>query len=101
MMFALDRSMGRIRSWLEENGEWENTIVVFFSDNGGATSNSSWNGPLSGAKGTLMEGGVRIPMIWTWPGKIRKAVYTKGPVSALDILPTFLAAAGAEPLALS
>ena len=42
-------------------------MVCFFSDNGGPTSNGSWNGPFSGVKGTLREGGVRIPMIWSWP----------------------------------
>jgi arylsulfatase B len=98
MMFALDRGVGRLREWLEENGELENTLIVFFSDNGGATGNASWNGPLSGAKGTLKEGGVRIPMIWSQPGTIPSDARISSPVSALDLLPTFLAAAGAEAL---
>lgn len=101
MMFALDRGIGRIRDWLDENGALENTLIVFFSDNGGATSNASWNGPLSGAKGTLREGGVRVPMIWSWPGSLPSGATCDEPVSSLDLLPTFLAAAGAEALPLS
>lgn len=100
MMFALDRGVGRIRSALKDLGELENTLIVFFSDNGGATSNASWNGPLSGAKGTLLEGGIRIPMIWSQPGTIPAGQRTATPVSALDLLPTFLAAADASPLPL-
>lgn len=101
MMLALDRGIGRIRGHLEESGAWNDTVIVFFSDNGGATSNASWNGPLSGSKGTLREGGVRIPMIWTWPAQIPAGARFDDPVSALDVLPTFLAAAGADPLPLS
>lgn len=100
MMFALDRGIGRIREWLRANDQLENTLIVFFSDNGGATSNASWNGPLSGAKGTLKEGGIRIPMIWSWPGELPPGEVT-APVSALGLLPTFLAAAGSEALPLS
>ena len=70
MMYALDRGVGRIRRDLQANGELAETLIVFFSDNGGATGNASWNGPLSGAKGCLKEGGVRVPMIWSWPGQL-------------------------------
>ncbi|MEO1527147.1 MAG: sulfatase-like hydrolase/transferase [Planctomycetota bacterium] len=101
MMFALDRGIGRLRSHLEKTQQWNNTLVVFFSDNGGATSNASWNGPLRGAKGCLREGGIRIPMIWSWPKKVRRGDRLETTVSSLDLLPTFLAAAGAEPLPLS
>ncbi|MEP4078625.1 sulfatase-like hydrolase/transferase [Haloferula sp.] len=100
MMFALDRGVGRITSWLKDKGELENTLIVFFSDNGGATNNGSWNGPLSGAKGCLKEGGVRTPMIWSWPESLPKGQRYDSPASALDVLPTFLAAAGAPPLPL-
>ncbi|MEM1294335.1 MAG: sulfatase-like hydrolase/transferase [Verrucomicrobiota bacterium] len=100
MMFALDRGIGRIRNWLRENGELENTLIVFFSDNGAATSNASWNGPLSGSKGTLKEGGIRIPMIWSWPEALTPGEVAT-PVSALDLLPTFLSAAESDPLPLS
>ncbi len=101
MMLALDRGVGRIRAELKAKGQLENTLITFFSDNGGATGNASWNGPLSGAKGCLKEGGVRVPMIWSWPGTLPSSDIHKGVVSSLDLLPTFLSAAGGEPLALS
>lgn len=100
MMFALDRGVGRIRTWLDENEQLENTLIVFFSDNGAATNNGAWNGPLSGLKGSLREGGVRVPMIWSWPAKIPARAPYEGVVSSLDLLPTFTAAAGAQPLPL-
>lgn len=100
MMWALDRGVGRIMDWIESHGEPENTLIVFFSDNGGATNNGSWNGPLSGVKGCHKEGGIRVPMIWSWPGTIPPGTRYDSPSSALDLLATFLAAAEAEPLPL-
>ena len=100
MMFALDRGVGRVRAWLKEKEQLENTLIVFFSDNGGATGNASWNGPLSGVKGCLREGGVRVPMIWSWPGKLPKGTRCEAPVSSLDLLPTFVRAAEGKALPL-
>jgi arylsulfatase A-like enzyme len=101
MMHALDVGVGRMIKHLEDTNQRDNTLIVFFSDNGGATSNASWNGILSGAKGSLKEGGVRIPMFWSWPGTIPAEANYNAPASSLDLLPTFLAAAEAEPLPLS
>lgn len=101
MMLALDRGVGRVMDRLEELGARENTLVVFLSDNGGATNNASWNGALSGAKGTLREGGVRVPMIWSWPARIPSGGRCASLVSSLDILTTFMAAAQKQPLALN
>lgn len=101
MMRALDRGVGRVLATLDRNGYGENTLTVFLSDNGGATNNASWNGPLSGSKGTLLEGGVRVPMIWHWPGRIPAGQRVDSVVSALDVLPTFLAAADQRPASLS
>ncbi len=100
MMWALDRGIGRLQSWLKKSGLAKNTLIVFFSDNGGATSNASWNGPLSGTKGNLREGGVRVPMFWSWPGTLPPGRQYDAPASSLDLLPTFMTAAGAEPLPL-
>ena len=100
MMWALDRGVGRIVEALKARKIYENTLIVFFSDNGGATGNASWNGPLSGVKGCLREGGVRVPTIWSWPGTLPSGAVHEAPVSSLDLLPTFLAAAGAKPLPL-
>lgn len=101
MMFALDRGVGRIREYLEETNQWDNTLLVFFSDNGGATNNGSWNGPLRGVKGCLREGGVRVPMLWNWPANIPAGKKCNAVISSLDLLPTFMAAARAEVLPLS
>ncbi len=100
MMWALDRGVGRFLDWMEREEGGENTLIVFLSDNGGATSNASWNGPLSGAKGTLKEGGIRVPMFWRWPGRIPKGTTLDAPASSLDLLPTFLEAAGGQSLPL-
>ncbi|MDB4618086.1 sulfatase-like hydrolase/transferase [Akkermansiaceae bacterium] len=100
MMYALDRSVGRLVKQLRESGELENTLIVFFSDNGGATNNASWNGPLAGRKGTLAEGGVRVPFIFSWPGTLPSGKTQTQPISALDLLPTFMKVAGKKPLPL-
>lgn len=100
MVYALDRSVGRIRQALQESDQWDNTLIVFFSDNGGATSNASWNGPLRGAKGTMREGGIRIPMIWTWPKMIEAGLVCESVISSLDLLPTFMNAADSRLLPL-
>ena len=101
MMWALDRGVGRIHDHLKETGQLDNTLIVFFSDNGGATGNASWNGPLSGVKGCLKEGGVRVPMIWSWPAQIPGGQTYEGVASSLDVLPTFMAAGRGKLLSLS
>jgi arylsulfatase A-like enzyme len=100
MMHSLDVNIGRLMARLDAKNERSNTLVVFLSDNGGATNNASWNGPLSGAKGTLLEGGLRVPFFLSWPDTLPAGAMFEKPVSGLDLLPTFLAAAGAEPLPL-
>jgi arylsulfatase A-like enzyme len=100
MMWALDRGVGRIRASLKQSGELGNTLIVFFSDNGGPQGNASWNGPFSGGKGALKEGGIRVPMIWSWPGTLPADQRYTAPASALDLLPSFLAAAQSAPLPL-
>ena len=101
MMWALDRGIGRVRDHLKNSAQLENTLIVFFSDNGGATNNGSWNGQLSGCKGCLREGGVRVPMIWSWPERLPKGETHDGVISSLDLLPTFMRAAAQKPLPLS
>ena len=101
MMLALDRGVGRIRKHLQQTGQLENTLICFFSDNGGATTNASWNGPLSGVKGCLREGGVRVPMIWSWPVRIPQNETCNVVVSSLDLLPTLMGAADSNPLPLN
>ncbi|EMI43769.1 sulfatase-like hydrolase/transferase [Rhodopirellula sp. SWK7] len=95
MMTCLDYNVGRILEHLDEQGLRENTLVVFLSDNGGPTSkNTSRNDPFSGVKGDVFEGGIRVPMIASWPGNLAKGKVVSGPVISLDLLPTFMAVAG-------
>ncbi|GLZ78726.1 arylsulfatase [Actinorhabdospora filicis] len=91
----MDAEIGKLLDLLDERGLAENTLVVYLTDNGGSACNYGDNAPLSGSKYTLWEGGVRVPMIARWPGGgLPSGVDRDGLVSALDLAPTALAAAG-------
>ena len=95
MTLAMDRACGIILDKLEMLGLAENTIVVFTNDNGGPSDrNASDNRPLSGTKSNHLEGGIRVPFIMQWPAQITGNQKYNYPVSTLDLLPTFLSAAG-------
>ena len=95
MMTAVDDGVGKIVDTLRKENLLNNTIVVLLSDNGGPTKvNTSLNTPFRGQKGDVFEGGVRVPFIVSWPGTISSGKVYDEPVSSLDLLPTFLAAAG-------
>lgn len=108
MIESLDESVGRVLDKLKELGLEENTIVIFFSDNGGMSAAnfgnpkrviqpdvldkffSTSNLPLRGAKGWLYEGGVRVPMIVKWPREGKKDMVNDVPVISTDFFPTIL-----------
>ena len=100
----LDQTVGRILAALDDpNGDGdksdskrENTVVVFMSDNGGVSGGNHSNAPLRESKGTLYEGGIRVPMMVRYPALIKSASITKEPVHVIDYLPTFLDIAGIE-----
>ena len=119
MITALDEQIGRVVKALDQKGLRENTIILFASDNGGVTSAlfatgarseaersesggvklgekpPASNGDLRAGKGSLYEGGVRVPAFASWPGKLKPAVVNE-PVHMVDIMPTLLALAGAK-----
>jgi arylsulfatase A-like enzyme len=94
MVSSLDDSVGAILDALERNGLEENTMVIFLSDNGAGVADYCSNEPLRLGKQTLFEGGVRVPFSMKWPGHIPEGKTYDHPVSALDIFPTAMAAAG-------
>jgi len=95
MVEHADESVGRILAVLDELNLAENTMVVFFSDNGGLARYTS-NAPLRGEKQLIYEGGIRVPMIVRWPGRIEPGGECDVPVIGSDFYPTFLEAAGAS-----
>jgi len=95
MVRSLDHGVGRVLRALREHGIEDETLVVFTNDNGGASNNSADNRPLRGFKGGMYEGGLRVPMMMRWGGRIAEGTIYAAPVSTLDIFATFLAAAGA------
>ncbi|WP_144059618.1 sulfatase-like hydrolase/transferase [Rhodopirellula sallentina] len=97
MQHCLDENIGRLVKHLKDTDQYDQTLIVFFSDNGGAvTANASLNSPLWGMKGILYEGGIRVPMIFSWPDGLPSGVTYKQPLITLDLLPTLLSAAGIE-----
>lgn len=98
MLSAMDDGIGRTLAALREQNLEENTLIFFFSDNGGPTIyggiNGSSNAPLKGSKRTTWEGGIRVPFIVQWKGRIAGGKTYSQPVIQLDVLPTALASAG-------
>lgn len=98
MLIALDRGVGQIAACLDDHKLTRNTLVVFISDNGGPTAElTSSNAPLRGGKGTLYEGGVRVPFVWSFPGRLPQGRSEPRPVLSLDIAATALELAGVPP----
>jgi arylsulfatase A-like enzyme len=93
MVDALDQGIGRVLGALDRSGMAENTIVFFFSDNGGPTGAGATNTPLRGAKNTTFEGGMRVPAILRWPGRLKPGVSAQV-MTVEDVFPTLAAAAG-------
>lgn len=102
LLIGLDDDIGRITARLRETGRDKDTLIFFFSDNGGAgrkpflAYNTGVNAPLSGDKGQTLEGGIHVPFFVSWPGKVPAGKSYDPPVSTLDILPTACAVAGAR-----
>lgn len=88
----MDDSIGIVVAKLKTEGMWENTLLFFISDNGGPLAQNADNTPLRGGKHQDYEGGVRVPFLVCWPGKLPHGE-SQAVVSSLDILPTALAAA--------
>ncbi|MCM2374762.1 sulfatase-like hydrolase/transferase [Aporhodopirellula aestuarii] len=109
MINAVDEGVGRIMQLLREKGIADNTLVIFTSDNGaplkihkldapggGPGWDGSLNDPLTGEKGMVAEGGIRVPMIWSWPARLLKGKTINEPVISLDMTVSAVAAAGVE-----
>jgi len=101
MLSAMDDAIGRTIEAIRAAGLDENTLVVFFNDNGGPTMagttiNASSNAPLRGSKRQTWEGGIRVPFAMRWTGRIPQGRIEHRPIIQLDVLPTVLAAAGLE-----
>jgi arylsulfatase A-like enzyme len=95
MIEALDAQIGRVVAALHANNIADNTIVIFTSDNGGERFADTW--PFTGRKTELLEGGLRIPAIVSWPARIPGGGTADQVAISMDWLPTLLAAAGASP----
>jgi len=96
MLSAMDDAVGKVMAKLRELDLEEKTLIVFLSDNGGPTTQTtSSNAPLRGFKAQALEGGIRIPFMMQWKGRLPAGKVDERPVISLDIHPTVLAAAGA------
>jgi arylsulfatase A-like enzyme len=91
---GIDRAMGKLRRRLRELGVADDTLLLYTSDNGANTPGST--GGLRGKKGALWEGGIRVPGLLEWPGRVKEPRVVTVPCGTVDILPTVLAAAGVD-----
>jgi arylsulfatase A-like enzyme len=99
MLSAMDDAIGRTIATIRDEKLEENTLIIFMNDNGGPTMpgttiNGASNGPLRGSKRQTWEGGIRVPFIIRWKGRVPEGTTDSRPIIQLDVLPTALAAAG-------
>ncbi|GMV95079.1 MAG: sulfatase [Candidatus Hydrogenedentota bacterium] len=92
---AMDESIGELLDLLNELGLTDDTIVIFFSDNGGHSLAD--NGPLRGNKGQMFEGGIRVPCVIRWPGVTRPGTVCESFLTSLEVLPSLCAGTGVPP----
>ncbi len=93
----LDAGIGEVLHALRKSGQWENTLVVFTSDNGGHLPSKANNGPLREGKQSMYEGGLKVPTAISWPGHIQAGSVTTSVQLTMDLYPSLLAAAGVTP----
>ncbi|HOX02835.1 MAG TPA: sulfatase [Candidatus Paceibacterota bacterium] len=106
MIASVDESVGRMMALLDELGLSPRTLLVFTSDNGGVGGyeregvqggSITDNAPLRSGKGSLYEGGIRVPYLFRWPGAIAPGKTCEAPINSVDLYPTLLELAGAKP----
>jgi arylsulfatase A-like enzyme len=109
MLAAVDDGVGRVVGELKRQGVYDNTCILFMSDNGPSRETRNWldgqrdpfeggsSGGLKGNKFSLYEGGIRVPGLICWPGRIKPGPVIDQPAIAMDTFPTFLRAAGGDP----
>jgi arylsulfatase A-like enzyme len=95
MVYAVDRGVGELVAALKATNQYDNTLIVFLSDNGGRPDHGANNFPLKGEKGDTYEGGFRVPMFFHWPNHVPAGKHFEYPVSSLDFYPTFAGLANA------
>lgn len=96
MVERLDMQVGNVLKKLKQLKLDKNTVVIFTSDNGGERFSKNW--PFSGQKGTVLEGGIRVPTIVRWPGLTQAGTVSEVPILTMDWMPTLLSAVQKEPL---
>ena len=90
MLHRMDEGIGRVVQTLKDEGLYDNTLIFYFSDNGGAKNNKADNLPFRGTKHSVYEGGLRVPFVMSWPAKLTPGTSDE-PVISIDILPTICA----------
>ena len=96
LIVSLDDNIGKILAQLKKEKLDNNTLVIFMNDNGGQTRTGGNNSPLSGKKGSLLEGGIRVPWAMRWHGNIKPGSMIHDPIISLDLIPTLIEVAGSE-----
>ena len=96
MLKRMDEGIGKVLEALKRADVDDETLIFFFSDNGGAKKNYANNGKLRDFKQSVYEGGIRVPFIVRWPGKLRAGTLCDEPIICLDIMPTICAAVGTD-----
>ncbi len=97
MVESVDEAVGRVVAKLKETGAWDETLVIFSSDNGGLDPQATDNNPIRQGKGSIYEGGIRVPTLIRVPGSEKVGVLCHKPIITVDFLPTILDVLGIEP----
>jgi arylsulfatase A-like enzyme len=93
----MDETIGKVLKTLDDERIANDTLVLFFSDNGGPVANGATNTPLRAGKATTFEGGIRVPAAMRWPGHLKAGTVSKQVMSMMDYFPTLTGAAGVKP----